>query len=91
MRSARSERQPQAQLIEPPSATERRLRARIGEAVAAQAVEDEAGLQVPHSGEGLYHRYNAVLKRVFGNKGRAADDLAGARSGPGVAGAQPPL
>jgi hypothetical protein len=26
---------------------------------------------VPHSGEGLYHRYNAVLKRVFGNKGRA--------------------
>jgi hypothetical protein len=33
-------------------------------------VEDEAGLQVPHVGEGLYHRYNAVLKRVFGNKGR---------------------
>jgi hypothetical protein len=58
-------------LVEPPSATERRLRTRIGEAVAAQAVEDEAGLQVPHGGEGLYHRYNAVLKRVFGNKGRA--------------------
>jgi hypothetical protein len=60
---------------EPPSATERRLRARIGEAVAAQAVEDEAGLQVPHAGEGLYHRYNAVLKRVFNNKGRAAMTL----------------
>jgi superfamily II DNA or RNA helicase len=58
-------------LIEPPSAAERRLRARIGETVAAQAVEDEANRRVPHSGEGLYHRYNAVLKRVFGNKGRA--------------------
>jgi hypothetical protein len=60
-----------AQLIEPPSAAERRLRARIGDAVAAQAVEDETGLQVPRAGEGLYHRYNAVLKRVFGGKGRA--------------------
>jgi hypothetical protein len=61
----------QASLTEPPSATERRLRTRIGEAVAAQAVEDEAGLLVPRTGEGLYHRYNAALKRVFGNKGRA--------------------
>ena len=60
-----------AQLLEPPSATERRLRARIGDAVAAQAVEDEAGPQVPRAGEGLYYRYNAVLKRVFGGKGRA--------------------
>ena len=60
-----------ARPTEPPSATERRLRSRIGEAVAAQAIEDEAGLQVPHTGEGLYHRYNAVLKRVFGGKGRA--------------------
>ncbi len=58
-------------LVEPPSLTERRLRSRIGEAVAAQAVEDEAGLQVPRTREGLYHRYNAVLKRVSGNKGRA--------------------
>jgi hypothetical protein len=39
--------------------------------VAAQAVEDEANRRVPHSGEGLYHRYNAALKRVLGNKGRA--------------------
>jgi superfamily II DNA or RNA helicase len=60
-----------AHQTEPPSAAERRLRARIGEAVAAQAVEDEASLRVPHTGEGLYHRYNAVLKRTFGNKGRA--------------------
>jgi len=60
-----------ASLSGSPSAAERRLRARIGEAVAAQAVEDEANRRVPHSGEGLYHRYNAVLKRVFGNKGRA--------------------
>jgi hypothetical protein len=68
----RPERQvTQAYLIEPPSAAERRLRARIGEAVAAQAVEDEANWRAPHSREGLYHRYNAVLKRVFGNKGRA--------------------
>lgn len=56
---------------EQPSAMERRLWARIGEAVAAQAVEDELGLQVPHVREGLYHRYNAVLKRALGNKGWA--------------------
>lgn len=34
-------------------------------------MEDKANWRVPHSREGLYHRYNAVLKRVFGNKGRA--------------------
>jgi hypothetical protein len=61
---------------EPPSSAERRLRTRIGEAVAAQAVEDGAGLQVPHAQEGLYHCYNAVLKRVFANKGRAQMTLA---------------
>jgi hypothetical protein len=60
---------------EPPSVLERRLRSRIGEAVAAQAVEDEADLQVPRTSDGLYHRYNAVLKRVFGNKGRAEMSL----------------
>ena len=47
-----------------------RLRLRIGEMIGAQVVEDEAELQVPR-GQGLYHRYNAVLKRVLGNKGRA--------------------
>jgi hypothetical protein len=32
---------------EPPSAAERRLRTRIGEAIVAQAVEDEPGVEVP--------------------------------------------
>ena len=53
----------QTELIDPPSVLERRLRLRIGEMFAAQVVEDEADLQVPR-GQGLYHRYNAVLKRV---------------------------
>ena len=69
----------QAEMLEPPSAAERRLRARLGEMVAAQAVEDEAGragLRGGLSGPGLYHRYNAALKRVTGNKTRAAMTLA---------------
>jgi len=64
----------QSELLEPPSAVERRLRARLGEMVAAQAVEDEAGrsgLRGGVAGAGLYHRYNAVLKRVSGDKSRA--------------------
>ena len=64
----------QSELLEPPSVTERRLRARLGEMVAAQAVEDEAGragLRGGVAGAGLYHRYNAVLKRVTGDKSRA--------------------
>ena len=73
---ARPEREEaQAELIDPPSVLERRLRLRIGEMVAAQVVEDEADLQVPR-GQGLYHRYNAVLKHVLGNKGRAEITLA---------------
>ena len=42
--------------------------------VAAQAVEDEAGsagLKAGVAGPGLYHRYNAALKRVTGGKSRA--------------------
>ena len=69
----------QAELLEPPSATERRLRAQLGEMVAAQAVEDEAGrtgLRGGVAGPGLYHRYNAALKRVTGGKGRARMTLA---------------
>ncbi|MDP4023285.1 DEAD/DEAH box helicase family protein [Methylobacterium sp. NEAU 140] len=58
---------------EPPSLTERTLRQRLAAAVAAQAVEDEAGLRVPRGGN-LAHRYNAVLKRVLG-KGRATMTL----------------
>jgi len=64
----------QGDFLELPSAAERRLRARIGELVANQAVEDEAMLQGGRTGAsetGLYHRYNATLKRVMGNKARA--------------------
>jgi len=64
----------QSELLEAPSVIERRLRARLGELVAAQAVEDEAGragLRGGVAGPGLYHRYNAVLKRVTGGKSRA--------------------
>jgi hypothetical protein len=72
---ARPEREEiQAEFIDPPSVLERRLRLRIGEMIAAQVVEDEADLQVPR-GQGLYHRYNAVLERVLGNKDRAAMTL----------------
>ena len=70
---------PQTELLDPPSVAERRLRARLGEMVAAQAVEDEAGragLRGGVAGPGLYHRYNAALKRVTGNKSRAAMTLA---------------
>ena len=66
---------PQGALLEPPSIAERRLRARVGEMVAAQVVEDEGALLNPKAqggrGQGGYHRYNAVLKRVLG-KSRAA-------------------
>jgi hypothetical protein len=47
--------------MEPPCATEWRPLSRINETVAAQAVENEAGLQVQHVGEGFHHRYNALL------------------------------
>ncbi|WP_208864054.1 hypothetical protein [Roseomonas gilardii] len=69
----------QGEMLEPPSVAERRLRARLGEMVAAQAVEDEAGragLRGGVAGPGLYHRYNACLKRVSGNKSRAQMTLA---------------
>ncbi len=73
MRRPESE-EAQGELLEVPSVVERRLRARLGEMVAAQAVEDEAGasgLRGGLAGSGLYHRYNAVLKRVTGDKARA--------------------
>ena len=38
--------------------------------MAAQVVEDEGALHAPR-GQGTYHAYNAALKRVLGNKGRA--------------------
>ena len=69
----------QTELAEPPSVAERRLRSRVGEMVAMQAVEDEAGwagLRGGGRGTSLYHRYNAVLKRVTGDKSRAQMTLA---------------
>ena len=60
----------QAEMFDPPSVLERRLRHRIGEMVAQQAVEDEGAAQVP-KGQVLYHRYNAILKRSTGDKPRA--------------------
>ena len=60
----------QTELLEPASALERRLRQRIGEMVAQQAVEDEGAMVMP-KGQGLYHRYNAILKRHAGDKPRA--------------------
>ncbi len=61
-------------MFDPPSVLERRLRQRIGEMVAQQAVEDEGAAQAPR-GEGLYHRYNAILKRCTGDKPRAQMSL----------------
>ena len=60
----------QTELLEPASVLERRLRQRIGEMVAQQAVEDEGAMIMP-KGRGLYHRYNAILKRHTGDKPRA--------------------
>ena len=54
---------------------ERRLRLRIGEMVAAQAVEDDAGSSAQR-GQGRYHGYNAVLKRATGGKSRAEMTMA---------------
>ena len=67
--------EPQTELLDPPSLVERRLRLRIGEMVAAQAVEDDAGSSVQR-GQGRYHGYNAVLKRATGGKSRAEMTLA---------------
>lgn len=69
----------QLELLEPPSVAERRLRAQLGEMVALQAIEDDAGfsgLRSEVAGPGLYHRYNAVLKRVSHDKSRAHMTLA---------------
>lgn len=60
----------QSELLDSPTVMERRLRSRIGEMVGTQAVEDEVALRAPRR-QGLYHCYNAVLKRVMGNKSRA--------------------
>ncbi len=79
----------QTEMLDPPSVLERRLRQRIGEMVAQQAVEDEGAAQAPR-GEGLYHRYNAILKRQTGNKPRAQMTPVGPGSRGQLAGTQPP-
>jgi superfamily II DNA or RNA helicase len=61
---------PEAAPAAPPSLTERTLRRRLADAVAAQAVEDGAARRSPDDPRRA-HRYNAVLKRVVG-KGRSA-------------------
>ena len=78
----------QTEMLDPPSVLERRLRQRIGEMVAQQAVEDEGAAQAPR-GEGLYHRYNAILKRCTGDKPRAQMSLSGAGGSGELAGAKP--
>jgi len=78
--AAAREPDPQAEMLEPPSLVERRLRQKLSELVAAQAVEDMAdggaAAVVPDRGNGLYHAYNAVLKRATGGKSRSAMTLA---------------
>ncbi len=68
----RPEAEAQGDMLEAPSVAERRVRALVGEMVAAQVVEDGEGLQTARGG---YHAYNAALKRVLG-KPRAAMTLA---------------
>jgi hypothetical protein len=60
----------QGELLDPPKVRERRLRTRIGELLAGQAVEDQTAMRAPR-GQGLYHCYNAILKRVMGGKARS--------------------
>ena len=64
----------QTEMLDPPSVLERKLRRRVGELVAQQAVEDEGAMQTAR-GEGLYHRYNAILKRRTGDKPRGQMSL----------------
>jgi hypothetical protein len=63
-----------------PSMAERQLRQQLSALVAAQAVEDAAegvsGAISPPRGAGLYHAYNAALKRVLGGKARHEMSLA---------------
>lgn len=61
----------QGSLLETPSVIERRLRARVGQMVSTQVVEDGDGLERPQRN---YHAYNAALKRVLG-KGRGSMTL----------------
>jgi superfamily II DNA or RNA helicase len=57
-------------LFKTSSETERQLRTRIGQMVAAQSIEDEDNNLVS-AGPSGYHAYNAILKRALGNKRRS--------------------
>ncbi|WP_426955587.1 DEAD/DEAH box helicase [Muricoccus radiodurans] len=83
--AAAREPDPQGELLEPPSVAERRLRQRLAEMVAAQAVEDAQGggegtsaapVPVAPRGAGLFHAYNAALKRSLGGRSRAEMSIA---------------
>lgn len=50
--------------------------AQLGEMAAAQDEAGRAGFKGGIAGAGLYHRYNAVVKRMTGNKNRAQMTLA---------------
>jgi superfamily II DNA or RNA helicase len=62
---------PRTRLDELPSILERKLRHRIGEMVAAQVVEEEVEHHRLVPGGANYHRLNAVLKRIMGNRARS--------------------
>jgi hypothetical protein len=72
----REQEEAEGSTLEPPSAAERRLRQKLSELVAGQAVEDEGEMQAGGGRHSLYHRYNATLKRVLGGKARAEMSLA---------------
>jgi hypothetical protein len=72
----REQQETEGSTMEPPSAAERRLRQKVSELVAAQAIEDEGEMQAGGGRRSLYHRYNATLKRVLGGKARAEMALA---------------
>ena len=86
-------RTPQGELLEPPSVAERRLRQRLGELVAAQAVEDAGGGRVRRGGAAA--RGRAVPRLQRGAEARARrqgarrDDAGGAGGGAGLARPQP--
>ena len=64
----------QAELQDPPSLLRRRLRIPPGEMESVQVVKDRAGrvgYRADVTVSGFYHRYNAGLKRVAGNKSQA--------------------
>ena len=84
----------QAELLETPSVIERRLRARVGELVAAQAVEDETGPLRAAPRRGRTRSLSSLQRRAEACDGRqepGADDALRTRSRDRLAGAEPPM